>query len=229
MINHDTQMMVQTVITFFNPGDTFEVRALDVQGYMNSTKTWSGYFLYDGSNAEFIVSEVLKLPRAKGIYFTINPIDPSLLARSNNHMSISKTGSTTGDKDILRRRHILIDIDTVKKSDTSATDDQVLLAYATAERIFDYLIAQGWPRPIACFSGNGCHLLCPIDLPCDDNGLIKKCLEALSLMFDTPEVKVDTSVFNPARIVRFYGTVACKGDPVPELGIHHRVSKILSL
>ena len=229
MINHDAQMMALAIQTLFEPGDTFEVRALDVQGYKNSTQTWSGYFLYDGSSAEFIVGEVLKLPRSKGIYFTLNPVDPSLLARSNNHMSISKTGSTTSDKDILRRRFMAIDIDPVRKSDTSATDDQVLLAYATAKLIFAYLIAQGWPRPIACFSGNGCHLLCPIDLPCDDNRLIKKCLEALSLMFDTPEVKVDTSVFNPARIVRFYGTVACKGDPVPELGIHHRVSKILSL
>lgn len=229
MINHDPTMMALAIRTLFNPGETLEVRALDVQGYKTSTQTWSGYFLYDGSNAEFIVSEVLKLPPAKGIYFTLNPVDPSLLARSNSHMSISKTGSTTGDRDILRRRFIPIDIDTVKKSDTSATDDQVLLAYATARFIFDYLLAQGWPRPIACFSGNGCHLLCPVDLPCDDNGLIKKCLEALALMFDTPEVKVDTSVFNPARIVRFYGTVARKGDPVPELGIHHRVSQILSI
>ena len=115
MINHDAQMMALAIQTLFEPGDTFEVRALDVQGYKNSTQTWSGYFLYDGSSAEFIVGEVLKLPRSKGIYFTLNPVDPSLLARSNNHMSISKTGSTTGDKDILRRRHILIDIDTVKK------------------------------------------------------------------------------------------------------------------
>jgi len=229
MINHDPKLMARAIRTLFKPGDTFEVRALGVQGYMNSTKTWSGNFLYDGSNAKFIVSEVLKLPPAKGIYFTFNPVDPSLLARSNNHMSVSKTGSTTSDKDILRRRFMPIDIDQVRMSDTSATDAQVQLAYAIAKLIFAYLIAQGWPRPIACFSGNGCHLLCPVDLPCDDNGLIKKCLEALALMFDTPEVRVDTSVFNPARIVRFYGTVARKGDPVPELGIHHRVSQILSI
>ncbi len=229
MIDPDLNMMAQTITTFFNPGDTLEVRALDVQGFMNSTKTWSGYFLYDGSNAKFIVGEVLKLLLAKGIYFTLNPVNPSLLARSNNRMSVSKTGSTTSDKDILRRLYIPIDIDPVRQSDTSATDAQVKMAYAIAKLIFDYLIGEGWPKPITCFSGNGCHLLCPVDLPCDDNGLVKKCLEALALMFDTEDVKVDTSVFNPARIVRFYGTVARKGDPVPELEIYHRVSKILSI
>lgn len=228
MTNHDPLMMVYAIQLLFSIGDTVEVRALKVQGYGNSLKTWFGYFFYDGNNAQAIVNEILKLAPAKGIYFTLNPVDPNLRARSNNKMTIAETGNTTGDQDILSRRHLLIDIDSVRKSDTSATDALVQLAYAIALQIYNYLTNQGWPQPIICFSGNGFHLLYPVDLPCNDNGLVKNCLESLAMMFDTAEVKVDTCVFNPARIVRFYGTVARKGDPVPELTIHHRVSKIIS-
>jgi hypothetical protein len=150
MIDPDPKMMVKTITTFFNPGDTFEVRALDVQGYKNSTQTWSGYFPYDGSNAEFIVSEVLKLPPAKGIYFTVNPVDPSLLARSNNHMSVSKTGSTTSDKDILRRRFMPIDkvttgmtVSQISKKGWSGLTDIAIVTSAV-----DILDEQGWVRMV---------------------------------------------------------------------------------
>jgi hypothetical protein len=38
----------------------------------------------------------------------------------------------------------------------------------------------------------------------------------LASVFNTDRVKVDTSVHNPARIWKLYGTTARKGDEVPK-------------
>jgi hypothetical protein len=74
-------------------------------------------------------------------------------------------------------------------------------------------------------SGNGFHLLYRIDLPADDGELVKRCLKALAHQFDTDAVKIDTSVFNPSRIVKLYGTMSRKGDSTTERP--HRRSSVL--
>jgi len=54
--------------------------------------------------------------------------------------------------------------------------------------------------------------------------LIKGALMALADMFNTSEVKVDTSVFNPSRVWRLYGTWNRKGENTP--GRPHRQAMI---
>jgi hypothetical protein len=221
-------MMILTIQTLIAIGQVFEVRALGVaRQYGNGTDIWSGFFQYDGTNAEFIVNEICKIPAAMGIYLTLNPVAEGLLALSFNRMSISK--ASTGDRDILKRLFMFVDIDPCRKAGTSATDAQVQLAQLLAQQVHQYLEGEGWGKGIVAFSGNGFHLIYPIDLPADDAGVVKGCLESLAQRFDTPQVKVDTAVHNPARIVRFYGTVARKGDEVPQLQIHHRLSQIISV
>src|SRR5205085_7089079 len=83
-------------------------------------------------------------------------------------------------------------------------------------RVQEHLVGLGWPMPILADSGNGFHLLYRVDLPADDNGLVKAVLEALGDRFDTPAVTVDRKVFNPARIVKLYGTLARKGDHIED-------------
>ena len=56
-------------------------------------------------------------------------------------------------------------------------------------------------------------------------GLVRRCLAALAKRFDTAEVQVDKSVYNPARICRLYGTRARKGTATNDRP--HRLSKIL--
>jgi hypothetical protein len=90
-----------------------------------------------------------------------------------------------------------------------------------------YLSGQGWPAPIVADSGNGYHALYPIDLPRDDGGIIERCLKALADRFDTERVTIDTSVFNPSRITKLYGTTPHKGDHTPERP--HRPSRILEV
>ena len=78
-------------------------------------------------------------------------------------------------------------------------------------------------------SGNGWHLIYAIDLPneavCRD--LVKLMLESLAARFNSPEVEVDTSVFNASRVVKLYGTAACKGDATAERP--HRISRVVEI
>jgi hypothetical protein len=107
----------------------------------------------------------------------------------------------------------------------SATDAEKAAAWATVNQVRDYLAGEDWPDPVLADSGNGYNLLYHIDLPADDDGLVKCCLEALARLFDSDRVKIDLKVFNPARITKPYGTVARKGDLTPERP--HRRSGVL--
>ena len=76
-------------------------------------------------------------------------------------------------------------------------------------------------------SGNGYHILYKIDLPTNDNGLVKNILMALDQKFSNTEAKVDTTVYNPSRIAKIPGTIARKGEDNPLHGRPHRASKVL--
>jgi hypothetical protein len=69
-------------------------------------------------------------------------------------------------------------------------------------------------------SGNGAHALVPIDLPNtpEATDLIRRVLLALDARFPAAEfggAKLDTTVFNAARITRCYGTINVRGDGLP--------------
>ncbi len=152
---------------------------------------------------------------APGIYVTLNPINPALLARSNNR-AVSYCKTTTGDGDVTARRWLPIDCDPVRPAGIPSTDAEHEAALARAMAIRDALAARGWPAPILGDSGNGAHLLYRVDLPADDRGLVARCLEALAFGWDDGAVAIDRSVHNPARIWKLYGTVARKGDGTPD-------------
>ena len=205
------------------PGQVTELRALNYQrpGSTYSCTT-SGYFDDFGKLAE----EAAKLsPYCSGVYFVPNPVNPNLLARVCNKVKpMGKGDATTSDHDVIRRHWLPIDCDSQRVSGISATDEERGLAFDCADCIRGYLKGQGWPDPAHADSGNGAHLLYRIDEPTDDNGLVKACLESLAQRFSTDKVHVDTSVFNPARIWKCYGTLARKGENLPERP--HRLAKL---
>jgi hypothetical protein len=92
-----------------------------------------------------------------------------------------------------------------------------------------YLRDQGWAEPVAGDSGNGYHLLYPVDLPNDAEslGLVRGVLEALSFRFSDGAVSVDTTTCNAARIWKLYGTTARKGDSTEDRP--HRPSRLLNV
>jgi len=198
----------------YEPGDTFEVRAPECRDQRNARYvfTCSGYFTTESIDAA--ASAIVELDRAAvapGIYVTINPVAPALLARAANRIK-PRARETTQDKDILCRRWLLIDIDPARPAGVSATDAELAVALDRARVVAEYLTSLGWPPPIRVMSGNGYHLLHRIDLPANDSGLLKAVLAVLADRFSDDAVAVDRSVHNSARIVKVVGTVSRKGD-----------------
>jgi hypothetical protein len=206
------------------PEGVVEVRALA------ESAVHSGYFDDPGELAKR--AEVLDAdPAVAGIYVTLNPVNPALLARRANRikMRLSRKDATTSDADILSRRWLPVDIDPVRPSGVSSTDEEHDLALATAEKIAVWLAEQGFPIPIKADSGNGAHLLYRIDLPNDEaaTDLVRGCLATLDALFSNEKITVDTANHNAARIWKLYGTASRKGDNTPERP--HRRAKVLSV
>ena len=194
------------------PGGVVELRAVDVPEGRGKPITVAGYF--DDLDKAAQAAATLDARKAGGIYFTLNEIHPGLIARSPNQLT-DRQEPTTSDSDVIRRRLLLVDLDAIRPADISATEDEHCAAQDVARAVAAWLSSQGWPAPIFGDSGNGAHLLYRIDLPADDKGLVRRCLEALGDRFDNDTIKVDRKVFNPARISKLYGTTPHKGHSIP--------------
>ena len=204
------------------PGHVAEVRALGVKAGNGFTNTWNGYF----DSIEAAVQAVVRLPEAHGIYVTLNPCNPDLLARRYNRLDrMGKDDKGTSDGEITSLCWLPIDLDPIRPSGISSSDEEHDLALARGQEVASYLSSQGWPAPVVADSGNGGHLLYRVDLPVHDSPLVKQLLEELHQQFSDPLVKVDTSVFNPSRIWKLYGTPARKGDST--LKRPHRLARLL--
>ena len=196
------------------PGEVFEIRALKCpkSAFDTFRGTCSGYF----NDVELAAREAAKLDyqnQPGGIYVTLNAGIPDLLARANNQLVFSPA-STTSDSEITRRRWLMLDLDPVRPSDISATDEEMNAALDLARHIRSTLSGEGWPEPLLAMSGNGAYLLYRVDLPNDDASAatVKGCLRQLAARFDTDEVKVDQATCNASRLVKLLGTTARKGD-----------------
>jgi hypothetical protein len=157
-------------------------------------------------------------PHYQGVYFTLNPLKPELLDRRRYAVDAGEKGTLAGNEDVVRRRWLLVDVDPERPTDTSATDAEKAEARKVIEAVRAHLRESGWPEPILSDSGNGYHLLYRIDLPADDGDLVKRVLAALARRFDNGTARVDTAVFNPARICKLPGTWARKGT-IPPSGL----------
>lgn len=204
------------------PGDVYELRGLArVNGQQHIE---SGFF----DDIEALARAACdRSGRDMGVYVTLNPTLPELLARAPKNKTRRAGGSDcASDKTIAWRRSLLVDIDPVRVTGISSTDAEHASAIDLASTIRDALSACGWPLPIFADSGNGAHLIYSVDLPVDDGGLIKRVLARLSQLYTSPTLKVDEKVFNASRISKVYGTLTRKGENTPERP--HRISRILA-
>lgn len=207
-----------------DPSDVIELRAIGVRSRLWPSVV-SGYFL----DRDACVEAAVQLsPLAEGTYVTLNRINPALLARAVNRVrGKDDRADTTSDHDIQRRLWLPIDCDPTRPAGISSTDDERALAFERASAISDYLYSEGWPDPVTADSGNGAHLLYQVDLPADDQGYVQGVLVDLGKRFSDHLIKIDQTVFNPARIWKLYGTVARKGDHAPIVRRPHRVARLL--
>ena len=193
----------------FKLGDVVELR---IPHTKNKQGTVSGYFDDLQKLAEAAFTQDAKA-RAHGVYYTLNPVKPDILARSNNRVQ-AWAKHTTKDHEIVHRRWLPIDLDAVRPAGVSATEAEKQKVLDRAVELGSFLLQRGWPEPVYANSGNGCHVLFRVDLPNDDSStdLLKRCLAVLAFTFNDATVVVDEGTFNAARLVRAYGTVARKGD-----------------
>jgi hypothetical protein len=222
-MNTDKEEITKALRLFFTPGDVFEVRILNASraGYVKP-HTESGYFDYE--HIDDVPEALNELREYSGVYVTVNEVNSDLLARAANRIRPILREATTSDADIKSRRWLLIDCDAVRPSGISSTDEEHDGALYKAIEISEGLKSMGWSAPIFIDSGNGAQLMYRIDLPVDDNGLVRNCLKALIPVSDS-NVDIDQTVHNPARIWRLPGTMNRKGDNVPERP--HRPAKII--
>lgn len=219
----DANEITHALRLWFQAGDVFEVRVLDaVSADYRREHIESGYFDYEHISA---VPEALKrLLSFRGVYVTVNPVNPDLLARAVNRLRPAGRNPTTADTDIVLRRWLLIDCDPRRASGVSSSNAEHESALAKAREIRDGLSSLGWPDPIMTDSGNGAQLMYRIDLPADDGELVRRVIGEIAKA-SSEQVAIDTSVHNPARIWRLPGTMNCKGDSIPERP--HRMARIL--
>jgi hypothetical protein len=218
MGDFDPAEVISALETIHGPGGVVEVRALNTK-----EGTVSGYF----DDFAKLAAAVQRYDGKETLYITMNTVKPDLLARAQNRLQV-RAKQTTADHDITRRQWILVDMDAKRPAGISSTTEERTAAKATASAIRGYLKENGWPDPIVADSGNGWHLLYPIDEPNDPAtaSLIQQVLQALDANFSNEFVDVDLTCFNAGRITKLYGTVACKGDSTTARP--HRRSRIAS-
>jgi putative DNA primase/helicase len=215
----DLERVLPTVVKwmgcFIDPGQFVEVRVLNAK--IADRGTHAGTFT--GGELPVLCREAMKWSnRCQGVYFTLNPVSRHVSQKPR--LQKAGSGRLTSDKQIPVRRWILIDVDPTRAEGfekESATDAEKATAREIADRVRDYLSSHGWPAPIIGDSGNGYHLYYrlaedqPVTLPLPLDDPIRRLLIHLAEKFDTPAAKVDRQVYNPSRIVKFPGTMACKG------------------
>jgi len=136
-------------------------------------------------------------------------------------------GRALSDEHIDRVVRIPFDFDPVRPKGAPSTDAELDLARARRNRLSAALSAIGWPAPAVATSGNGAHALYRCRLPNDASTreMLAAVYRGLKADFGDDHVAFDTTVRNPGRIWRLYGTVNRKGLPTADRP--HRLSKVI--
>ncbi len=207
----DPGYIARVVRTLCVEGDVIEVRVLGVprKGLI------SGYF-DDFDRLAFAAAQYDG--RAEATYFTLNPVQPALLARGDNRL-VEWAKHTTSDADIVCRRWMLIDLDPARPAGISSSDIELQAALGRRDEVAEWLDLAGFPPGLRGMSGNGAHLLYRLDnLPNDEEHttLIQNCIAVIGARFSDKAVDIDRKVFNASRLCKLYGTLVRKGDNVPD-------------
>ena len=197
------------------PDEIVEIRSIDPKPVV------SGYFKAD---SPAIAKELAKYPN-RTFYQTMNRVKSACYSRGQHERLIERPKETTSDNDIAGYQWILIDADPVRPSGISASKDEKEAARRVAGMAMKKLMAMGFSEPVVADSGNGYHLLFKVHASTDDRQVLADFLAVLDMWFSTDAVKIDTAVYNPARITKLYGTVARKGANTPDRP--HRPSRII--
>ncbi|MFC1716567.1 hypothetical protein ACFL6S_23065 [Candidatus Poribacteria bacterium] len=194
-------------------GGVTEVRIFPKNRYIGQKyvgNVVSGYY----NDYERLARDIEPFDGKANIYVTINPCIPDLLARAANRLQFGAKVAT-GDRDILCDLWFMLDFDPVRPSGISSTDAELHAALAKRDEVAEFL--SSWAPVVKGMSGNGGHGL--VRLPGYANSektrrAKERLIRFFSEQFSEPIVSVDKTVFNMSRLIKLYGTIACKGDSV---------------
>ena len=176
----------------------------------NDGRTASGIF----DNIDAIVKEIAPYTNDWNIYYTINRLPDDVRGLPQYNKIIVRPKQTCNDNMMVARDYVCIDLDSRRLSGTNATDEQVEFTKKKANEVYQYLVNVGFNPPTVVFSSNGVHmyLRCAMLNNEKNTALVKRFLQALSMMFTDEHTDVDEKVFNCARIMRLPSTYSCKGN-----------------
>lgn len=142
-----------------------------------------------------------------------------------NKMLVGSAGATDGDVKAIN--WLFVDIDSSAPKGMSANAEERLGVNRVVQRVLDALREAGIKPRVLGDSGNGAHILVPMGRASDQalwtkQSPVKKFLEHLK-QHELGDAEIDTTAYNPSRMIKLYGTAAVKGRSTIERP--HRIAK----
>lgn len=202
--NFDIKQVYQFWDVFKGGSQLTEIRLIASDG-----KTASGYF----TDPNVMIEAVKPYINDYSVYFTINSINPDCYGRPQRDRIMPRVKNTTTDGEIISREWVFLDLDSKRASGVNATEEQLYNAKKKANEVYKFLKDNGFYDPIVICSGSGVHLYlrCALLPSEENNALVKRFTQAMSMLFSDEQVEVDEKVFNLGRIARVCGYYNRKG------------------
>lgn len=202
--NFDIKQVYQFWDVFKGGSQLTEIRLIASDG-----KTASGYF----TNPDTMIEAVRPYINDYSVYFTINSINPDCYGRPQRDKIMPRVKNTTTDGEIIGRDWVLLDLDSKRATGVNATEEQLGCAKKKANEVYKFLRDNGFNEPVVICSGSGVHLYlrCALLPTEENNALIKRFTQAMSMLFSDDQVDIDEKVFNLGRIARVCGYYNRKG------------------
>lgn len=197
-----TEEIRRAVKALYRTGETVEVRAFAPDGTRRVGRYTVGWNLVKAIEKENSLG--------RDTYYVLNSTGLAPIPIASGQQG-------SGEKHILWRRHFLLDFDPIRENKL-ATDKQYEAALAQATKARDFIRQEIGVMPLMASSGNGVHLLVPVDMPNDEasKDAIKKFQRIVAHKFNTSEVECECFA-DSARLVRAYGTKNFKGTETESL------------
>lgn len=175
-------------------------------------RTGSGYF----SDPQTMIDAVRPYAEDYSVYFTINSLQSDCSGKPQRDKIMLRAKNTTTDGEIIGRDWVLLDLDSRRVSGVNATEEQLGFAKKKANEVYKFLRDNGFNEPVVICSGSGVHLYlsCALKNSEENNALIKRFTQAMSMLFSDDKVDIDEKVFNCGRISRVPGYYNRKGNKI---------------
>src|SRR5580700_2252744 len=207
----------------FQPGEVFEIRALDCGG---SDKKMIG--VYDDPHEAATDAAELADNLGASLYVGINPVNKdSVYAKSKRLNKYRPSAHALSAESVLIRKHILVDIDSAHPSNACATNAEKADAFKAREIISAYLTNTLGVEGICVDSGNGAHIILDFLGEVENDavrGFLSHLHGQISDVIEGP--LVDLKVSDLPRITRLPGCPNRKGADTPERP--HRLAQVMS-